>query len=218
MVLINLLSKPKRALTMQRRAQEQGRSRLLVQGQAEYLCTKCKELKPVEQFFISCGKVKWCKRCHGQAGINFKRENPEARKRYAWTTRVARLLRDFGITAADYERMLSEQHGLCKLCCQPEKSPGNALGRNKGPRLLAVDHDHVTGVVRGLLCSNCNRAIGLLRDDPQMLRRAVLYLETAGQGIYVPSVQPNTLGAPPDATSSSESSAWIASPLASDVE
>ncbi len=44
---------------------------------------------------------------------------------------------------------------------------------------LMVDHDHTTGEVRGLLCHNCNRAIGLLREDPERLRRAIEYLEGA---------------------------------------
>lgn len=42
---------------------------------------------------------------------------------------------------------------------------------------LAIDHDHTTGLVRGYLCNNCNRGIGLLKDDPNVLRNAIEYLE-----------------------------------------
>jgi len=42
---------------------------------------------------------------------------------------------------------------------------------------LTIDHDHATGQIRGLLCNNCNRAIGLLKDNPQTLRQAAAYLD-----------------------------------------
>lgn len=76
--------------------------------------------------------------------------------------------RRYGITPDDYDRMLAEQGGLCAICRQPERSNRN--------RSLAVDHNHRTGLVRGLLCSHCNRAIGLLADDPTRLIRALAYL------------------------------------------
>ena len=76
-------------------------------------------------------------------------------------------LKKFGISADDYRRMLSAQGGVCAVCRRP-----CATGRR-----LAVDHCHVTGRVRGLLCSNCNRSAGLLRDDPVLIRALAAYLE-----------------------------------------
>lgn len=64
--------------------------------------------------------------------------------------------------------MLADQGGLCAICRQPERTARN--------QVLAVDHDHSTGEVRGLLCSHCNRAVGLLADDPARLIRALAYL------------------------------------------
>ena len=61
---------------------------------------------------------------------------------------------------------------MCAVCRNPETTLGNN-GRIKN---LAVDHDHITGRVRGLLCNNCNRALGLLRDDREVLQRAIDYL------------------------------------------
>lgn len=84
----------------------------------------------------------------------------------------------FGVDAARYQEMLREQRGLCSICAQPEKSPDKASGKIRD---LAIDHDHDTGVVRGLLCSNCNRALGLLGDDPALLDAAKAYLAKHGK-------------------------------------
>jgi hypothetical protein len=56
---------------------------------------------------------------------------------------------------------------VCAICRQPERTPGRAL---------AVDHDHATGEVRGLLCGNCNRGIGFLGDSAELLESAAGYL------------------------------------------
>ena len=78
----------------------------------------------------------------------------------------------FGITPEQYDAMLKEQGGVCAICREPE------TGRNRaGAVSLAVDHDHETGLVRGLLCNTCNRGIGLLKDRPDILRSALQYLE-----------------------------------------
>ena len=72
---------------------------------------------------------------------------------------------NYGITQKDYDAILLSQMGVCAICGY----------RSDG--VLHVDHNHETGKVRGLLCSNCNRAIGLLKDSPGILRAAALYLE-----------------------------------------
>ena len=73
----------------------------------------------------------------------------------------------YGVSQADYEGLLQKQKGVCAVCRRPFKS-------KKEP---AVDHDHKTGAVRGLLCTSCNCAIGYMKDDPKCLRRAAMYLE-----------------------------------------
>lgn len=72
----------------------------------------------------------------------------------------------YGITLADFEQMLAEQNGLCKICNQPEEG-----------KSLCVDHCHTTGVVRGLLCGHCNRGLGYFRDDIGRLEKAIEYLK-----------------------------------------
>lgn len=64
--------------------------------------------------------------------------------------------------------MLEAQEGVCAICGKPETKP-NA-------KYLAVDHNHETGVIRGLLCNNCNRALGLLGDNVETLQNAINYL------------------------------------------
>ena len=78
-----------------------------------------------------------------------------------------RLERSDLVTDDEYAELLERQGGVCAICRQPESVPG---------RSLAVDHDHATGAVRGLLCGRCNRALGYFRDDPALLAAAITYL------------------------------------------
>lgn len=78
-----------------------------------------------------------------------------------------------------FRAMWLAQGGVCAICRQPERTERN--------RLLTIDHDHETGQVRALLCSQCNRAIGLLQDDPAVIRAAADYVQahrvlSAGSG------------------------------------
>ena len=79
----------------------------------------------------------------------------------------------FGLTEADYNEMSERQGHACAICGKPETS--RFLERI---RRLAVDHNHDTGKVRDLLCSDCNRAIGMMQDSPELLEQAALYLRT----------------------------------------
>ena len=78
------------------------------------------------------------------------------------------LKRRYGITSEDYGNMLEAQDNKCAIC---------RIAKCKTGRNFAVDHDHKTGKVRALLCGNCNQGIGGLQDDPELLRKAALYLE-----------------------------------------
>lgn len=76
-------------------------------------------------------------------------------------------LRKYSLTRADYDRMLEVQHGLCAIC-----RSASPQGRGR----WHIDHDHVSGQFRGLLCNNCNRGIGYFGDDPDIIRAAADYV------------------------------------------
>ncbi len=78
----------------------------------------------------------------------------------------------FGISVEEYDALFLNQNGKCAICDQPETTR-----QNGSERFLAVDHDHDTGQIRGLLCFGCNCAIGNFKDSPRILRKALDYVE-----------------------------------------
>lgn len=104
-----------------------------------------------------------CRRC--------KRERSEAYRNSA-EGRDAVLERKYSITSATYDAMFKKQKGLCAGCGLPEST----MGRNGDVIRLAVDHDHATGAVRGLLCRRCNTGLGHFNDDHTRLIKLVAYL------------------------------------------
>ncbi len=76
----------------------------------------------------------------------------------------------------EYDKLLSKQEGKCAICSGTEPTG----------RRFAVDHDHQTGMVRGLLCTRCNNALGCLQDDPELLDRAAQYIRESLVGTTPP--------------------------------
>lgn len=94
-------------------------------------------------------------------------------------SREANLKYRYGITLIDYNEMLLEQDSRCKIC--DLETTG-----------LVVDHCHNSGEVRGLLCNNCNKGLGLFKDSPERMERAAQYIiETQGETLS--SVQTSTI-------------------------
>lgn len=107
-----------------------------------------------------------CRNCYYR---QWRSDNPE---KFRWSVRNSTLLRKYGIDIAAYEELLEKQGGCCIIC---------------GDRLLPgfkthVDHNHVTGKVRGLLCHPCNVAIGFMREDISIAKRILNYLEADQHG------------------------------------
>lgn len=82
------------------------------------------------------------------------------------TTKENTRYKKYGISPFHYNQMLRRQHNVCAIC------GGKDYGRD-----LAVDHDHETGAVRGLLCMRCNTGLGCFLDDIRLLSSAIIYLE-----------------------------------------
>jgi hypothetical protein len=147
-------------------------------------CSTCGESKPLTNFYkdkrARDGYGYSCKPCaKARARANYfenheerKSRNrlygkrPEVRER----TRDQRLQAKYGISSADYDRMLTRQGGVCAICKQDR--------RDSRDREMPVDHDHATKAVRGILCDHCNRIIGLFNDDPDTILAAIEYLKT----------------------------------------
>lgn len=136
------------------------------------LCGICKETLPIESFH-KCSREKsgyqqWCKTCR-------KSHNHEERKQYFrdfYHANPEKYLnhtykKNYGITLEEYNEMLAQQKGVCAIC----SNTCNSFRR------LAVDHDHATGKIRGLLCGNCNKGLGVYHDNIQLLQNAIKYLE-----------------------------------------
>lgn len=86
--------------------------------------------------------------------------------------RVSHYQDRYGITIDDYNKMLKEQNGKCKICYRSD------TGR-KSSKYFVVDHFHSTGTIRGLLCHKCNVGLGKFEDNVNILSKAITYLKEA---------------------------------------
>lgn len=130
-------------------------------------CKKCGTNKQTSDFWKNKrtrdGLQSYCKPCW-YATTKSKLEGPD-RDKYLRMRRNNHLLNKYGITAAKYDDMLESQNSACAIC-----------GKVKDRVRLAVDHDHDTGRIRGLLCENCNRGIGMFKHSATLLQNAIQYI------------------------------------------
>lgn len=96
----------------------------------------------------------------------YNKKNPAKRKH-------GDLKKKFGISYQDYEKMLTAQQGVCKVCLKPESQVHPIT---EVPYMLSVDHCHRTGKIRGLLCNRCNRVLGMVDDNTEILSGLIEYL------------------------------------------
>lgn len=136
-------------------------------------CGRCRKIKSIDEFFKSKGAYNGlqghCKDCIREEQREWRAKN---RMRSRYYSQRLRLREKYGVTYEFYEELLEKHSHKCAICGQPETRESNGV-----PILMAVDHDHRTGEIRGILCNNCNRALGLLKDDTEVLRKAIEYLE-----------------------------------------
>ena len=135
-------------------------------------CASCKEEMPVADFYRSArgmpGYRPYCKPCH-----KIKRRAAYLRSGGKDVPYEQLIRREYGITLADYNVMLRKQAHRCAICRRAE----TAVSRSGEVRRLAVDHDHVTKTVRGLLCHRCNILVWAFEDNHTRLASIAGYIE-----------------------------------------
>lgn len=129
------------------------------------ICIKCKKAKTAfhKDKHSSDGFRNICKDCAKEQSKKYYQESEDYRNRI----RNGGLKNRFGITNEDYFEYLKLQCNRCAICKTPAEE-------NK---YLHVDHDHITGEIRGLLCKQCNHGLGNFRDNKKYLRYAIEYLD-----------------------------------------
>ena len=123
-------------------------------------CIRCKKSKSLDKFenhpTAKDGKRNQCSSC--RYAIRLERDPNYRIKQRDWN------FGRYGITTKEYDSMMSNQNNRCKICQEEKK--------------LFIDHNHQTGLVRGLLCHHCNTMLGLAKDSPQVLEGAIAYLRS----------------------------------------
>ncbi len=138
-------------------------------------CSVCKETKELDQFYnvksTKDGKGYRCKECDNKARQKWAASNPE---RSHLSQRQRNLKHRFGVDLEWYEEQFKKQNYSCAICeTKTNKTAGERQFWN-----FSVDHCHESGKIRGILCNNCNRALGLFQDNPELLKKAVNYVES----------------------------------------
>ena len=149
-------------------------------------CTNpnCTQRNPQEDCYfeprpgVRSGFQSRCKACDSQRKREYRKEHKEETakraKIYCEATREKK--RDYdrfkctGVTGEQYRSKLEEQGYSCAICGRSQEEFTKALH---------ADHDHETGIFRGVLCGPCNKALGLLREDPELIKKAAAYIERA---------------------------------------
>lgn len=133
-------------------------------------CPECANILDIDMFKSRSGKIRhYCIPC-----VN-KLERLRYQKSDGSYQRERSMKRNYnGFSLKEYQMMFDTQRGVCAACGQPETTNDP---RTKQLKNLQIDHDHITGKVRALLCKECNNALGLLHDDPDRIRLLLRYAE-----------------------------------------
>ena len=130
-------------------------------------CSRCGVEQPLSDYHFDKRYNKprsYCKSCQREMGREWRAKNAdkvrEANKRYALTHK---LKHKYNLTEDEYRQALEDSKGRCQICCKERK--------------LFIDHCHETGKFRGLICSQCNSALGLMEDSVDRLQSAQDYLK-----------------------------------------
>jgi Recombination endonuclease VII len=159
-------------------------------GESEHFCRGCQRTLPVTDFYRRtdkrAGHQSRCRECMKKKAIKHYYNNREHRKevKRLWLAcsveqqreyEHLRSLRSYGYTQAQYEHKLAAQGGGCAICGRKQGTGPGEVKQARGGR-FAVDHDHVTGQIRDLLCTPCNSALGSFQDDLDRMESAIIYI------------------------------------------
>lgn len=140
------------------------------------ICSICLDSKTLESFGVhpthKQGRRSVCNSCRPKTRSNEsyqsrKDYHKKYRKKNIDKYRDIQLKRYYGLSLIEFRKLSQIQNNACAICLKP----AHLL-----TKLLCVDHDHTTGKIRGLLCTQCNQALGLFKDNPSYLNNAMNYL------------------------------------------
>lgn len=124
------------------------------------MCPRCRS-NPRKSF--SSGRVStYCKECSSKNHAAYYQRH---KAKILPKLESNRIKKTYGLTPYKYKKMFEDQQGLCAIC------------RGTTKYKLNVDHDHITGKVRALLCNSCNQGLGYLQESPELLTTAINYLK-----------------------------------------
>lgn len=118
------------------------------------------------------GTLKVCRCCQAEKPLSdfyYRKETDSYRTECKECVIERQRYKKLGVCNTEYDKMLTQQKGVCAIC-------SSTLNSSRYTK-LAVDHNHRTGKVRGLLCTSCNTALGLMKDSPIRLEKAAEYLK-----------------------------------------
>lgn len=126
-------------------------------------CSKGHKMEDTQKYLPNGSR--YCYECKKLQTYKDAKKYPDRVSLSTWKSKIKKL---YNLTESDYSLMFENQNGCCGICLNPVEYRG---------KNTHIDHCHTSGKVRKILCSNCNTAIGLMKDDVEILKKAIEYIE-----------------------------------------
>lgn len=140
----------------------------------EIACSGCSEVKSATEFFKNCtsstGRLNSCKACVGDKWKGKYYSDPEYREKTIKMVTASKRKNKYGVSPLEFDNLLAAQDNKCAICLSELDESTFKMRGN-------MDHDHKTGLPRGILCGHCNQAVGMFKDSRSILQRAIDYLD-----------------------------------------
>ena len=135
------------------------------------ICSKCEEHKNITEYYKRSDTGNHrneCKDCRNKYNLELYHKNPNQKENHRKASWKHQIKKNYGLTVEDFRELEREQNCKC-ACCGIRKEQTQQIE-------LYIDHDHLTGKIRGLLCLQCNAGIGMLGDNLEGIQKAYDYL------------------------------------------